>query len=127
MQYAARSHETPVPTGKFRAPDIVFVNWREMLNGNEQLSRADKRAFEAAIAKYLDYCVLNGESVTVETAREFMSDGMRRKLVPDGLQWREALNWYFRQGGKRCSTKPLSVPSLGRADTGETKWESRMI
>ncbi len=127
MPYAARSHETPVPSGKFRAPDIVFVNWREMLNANEQLSPADKRAFEAAIAKYLDYCVLNGESVTVETAREFMSDGMRRKLVPDDLQWREALNWYFRQGGKRCSTKPLSVPSFGRADTGETKWESRMI
>src|SRR5206468_2563760 len=60
---------------------------------------------------YLHYCVLNGESVTVDTVREFMSDALRRNLVSDERRWRDALNWYFREGRRFCRTGKLNVPT----------------
>jgi integron integrase len=109
-----------------RGPEIIFAGWREALN--EAAMRAElRRRYEQGVAAYLNYCRRNGQSVTTQTARDFMSDARRRGLAPPEGLWEKGLNWFFREGRKRCAPQPEGVPSAGRADTGKARWESRMI
>ena len=109
-----------------RLPEIIFANWREMRN-QLKLARAVRHTYADAIERYLDYCRLNGVSVTVESARGFVADALRRGLTPDGSAWKAALDWLFGEGRKPAAPRPEGVPSLGQADTGRTPWESRLI
>ena len=113
---------TPDP----RAPEVIFANWHEMLNGLK-LARHVRHTYAQAIEGYLDYCVRNGLSAGVESARGFVSDALRQGLTQEGASWKAALNWFFREGRKRSVPQPEGVPSLGQADTGRTAWESRLI
>jgi hypothetical protein len=113
-------------TASPQAPEIIFANWREMLN-QLKLARPVRHTYAAAIEGYPDYCRLNGVSVGVERARGFVSDALRRGLTQEGAAWRAALNWFFREGRKRSAPRPEGVPSLGQADTGRTLSESRLI
>jgi hypothetical protein len=63
--------------------------------------------------------------VTLESARGFMGDAERRKLARNPQLWKEALNWFFKQGHR--TTRLPGVPSIGHADTGRTDWERRLI
>jgi hypothetical protein len=63
-------------------PAIIFSNWREMLD-QTPLTVPVRRIHVQAIEKFLDDCRLNGLSDQVRTARDFMSDALRRGLVPD--------------------------------------------
>ena len=83
-----------------RAPEIIFANWREMLN-QLKLARAVRHTYAQAIEGYLNYCVGNGLSVGVESARGFVSDALRRGLTQEGAVWKAALNWFFRAGRER--------------------------
>ena len=83
--------------------------------------------YTEAIARYLDYCHRNGVSVTCESARGFMADALRRRLTDQENLWEAGLNWFFEEGRKRGAPHPQGVPTPGRADTGRTPWESRMI
>ena len=109
-----------------RAPEVIFANWREMLN-QLKLARDVRHSYAQGIEGYLDYCLGNGLSASVESARGFVSDAQRRGLTPDGATWKTALNWFFREGRKRTAPQPEGVPSLGQADTGKAPWESRLI
>jgi integron integrase len=123
-------HPIPSPTGKALfappIPQIIFTNWREMLHQSE-LARPTQAVYEQAIQEYLRFCTANSQSVTVESARGFMSDAIRRSLAPQPQEWQKGLNWYFREGKKRTAPHPEGVPSLGQADTGRSPWESRLI
>ena len=181
----------PTPAPHDRAPEVSFANWREMLN-ELKLSRATRHAYAQAIEGYLQYCLGNGLSVGVDSARGFLEDALRlgltgasahshpqesprpmtkewgedkgegapnanhpltptlAPLVPreareevaaggggsvllhpevaaDGATWKEALNWFCREGRKRSAPRPEGIPSLGQADTGRTPWETRLI
>ena len=105
---------------------MIFANWREMLH-QLRLPAPARNTYFLAIAGYLDYCVRNGLSVGVASARGFVSDALRRGLTADGATWKAALNWFSREGRKRSAPRPEGVPSLGQADTGKTAWESRLI
>jgi integron integrase len=107
-------------------PQIIFANWRERLN-ELSLTVAGRQAHTAAIEAFLDYCRLTGLSVEVKTARDFMSDALRRGLSHDPENWKEALNWFFTEGRKHSATNPQGTPTAGHADTGTTPWESRLI
>jgi hypothetical protein len=107
-------------------PQIIFANWRERLN-ELSLTVAGRQAHTAAIEAFLDYCRLTGLSVEVKTARDFMSDTLRRGLSHDPENWKEALNWFFTEGRKHSATNPQGTPTAGHADTGTTPWESRLI
>jgi integron integrase len=109
-----------------QTPAVIFANWREMLN-QQTLPWATRRSYAEAIGRYLDYCRLNGVSVATGSARGFMSDALRRGLTQQGQSWKDALNWFFHEGRKRAAPRPDGVPTLGRADTGRTAWESRLI
>ena len=103
-------------------PEIIFANWREMLN-QAKLARSVRQTHAQTIQGYLDYCRLNGVSVTVESARGFVSDALRRSLTPSEAAWKAALNWFFREGRKRSAPQPEGVPTLGQADTGQAPWK----
>ena len=107
-------------------PGIIFANWREMLN-QLKLARDVRHTYAQAIEGYLNYCVGNGLSVGVESARGFVSDALRRGLTQEGAVWKAALNWFFRAGRQRSAPQPEGVPTLGHADTGKVAWESRLI
>ena len=68
-------------------PQVIFVNWREMLN-QERLTEPERRNYVKAIEGYLEYCRLNGVSVRVGSAQDFMADALRRKLTVEGGAWR---------------------------------------
>src|SRR5215831_15153748 len=94
-------------------PAVIFAHWREVLNGLA-LSQAARAGYALAISGYLDYCRLNGVSVTLETARGYMSDAERRGLVHNPKLWKEALNWFFKEGRRSSgAVLPPGVPSLG--------------
>jgi hypothetical protein len=114
------------PGSAGQGPDILFTNWREMLHPLK-LGRRTRYIYAQAIERYLDYCLGNGLQVRVESARGFVDDALRRGLTADGEAWKAALNWFFREGRTRSAPQPEGVPSLGRADTGKTPWESRLI
>jgi integron integrase len=97
-----------------------------MLN-QERLTEPERRNYGEAIEGYLEYCRLNGVSVRVGSAQDFVADALRRKLTVEGGAWKAGLNWYFREGRKHGAPRPPGVPTLGQADTGKTPWESRMI
>ena len=109
-----------------QAPEVIFANWRELLN-QLKLARDVRHTYAQAIEGYLSYCVGNGLSVGVESARGFVADALRRGVTAEEAAWKAALNWFFREGRKRAAPQPEGVPSLGHADTGKVPWESRLI
>src|SRR5207253_5328544 len=66
-------------------------------------------------------------SLTVESARAFISDSVRRGKAAEEALWKAGLNWYFREARRAFVSSPPGVPSLGRADLGKTDWERRLI
>lgn len=121
-------HQTSAATqrGVPQGPELIFTNWREILNLSPSPYTL-RQGYTRAIEAYLDYCRRNGLSVTKESARNFMADAHRRGLAPDPQLWKEGINWFFKTGHKSAGPLPPGVPSIGHADTGRTDWERRMI
>lgn len=112
----------PFPT----VPVVIFPNWREVLNRAALVPKV-QAGYALAIDGYLRYCRLNGLSVTSASARAYMADVERRGLARNPTLWKDGLNWFFQEGRKESGLQPPGVPSLGRADTGSTDWERRLI
>jgi hypothetical protein len=100
-------------------PAVIFPNWREVLN-QAPLSEAVRGGYSLAIGGCLDYCRHNGLSAAVESARGYMADAQRRKLARNPQLWKQALNWFFKEGRQTSGLGPPGLPSVGRADTGRT-------
>jgi hypothetical protein len=70
-------------------------------------------------------------SFTKASARAHMEDVIRRELAKHPQLWKDALNWFFREGHRNCGTVPplgdRAIPTLGQADTGAQAWECRLI
>src|SRR5215471_16702845 len=107
-------------------PAVIFTHWREVLNGLA-LSQAARAGYALAISGYLDYCRLNGVSVTLESVRGYMSDAERRGLAHNPKLWKAALNWFFKEGHRTSGVTPPGLTGPGQADTGRTPWERRLI
>jgi len=116
----------PFPT----TPEIIFANWREALH-RSGLTPGMKSVYALALNGYLEYCSRNAVSVTTPSARAYMDDVIRRGLAEHPQLWKDALNWFFREGRQHCEAAPRLVdhamPTLGRADTGTQPWERRLI
>jgi hypothetical protein len=52
-----------------------------------------------AIQGHLDYRTQNGASVTIATARAFMSDVERRGIARQPQFWKDRINWFLWPGG----------------------------
>jgi integron integrase len=138
-----------------RAVPIWFPQWAERLP-QLGLPAIQQQQFRFAIIQYLRFCKQTGQKATVTSARQFMQEvEAQRRLGSSQLgNWREAIRWFFREGGKQKPAgewrAPLrrghqsasriadatervapntmaDVPSLGAADTGCEEWERRVI
>src|SRR5215471_11788008 len=107
-------------------PQVIFANWREALH-QSNLPRHLQGTYQQAIGRFLEFCTLASQSVTRQSASNFLSDAYRRHLAPANGQWEQALDWFFVNGEQRSALQPEGVPSVGQADTGKTPWERRMI
>jgi len=54
-------------------PEVIFTNWREILNC-APIAYPLRRDYIRAIEAYLDYCRHNGLSITKQSARDFMGN-----------------------------------------------------
>ena len=68
---------------------------------------------------YLEYCSRNAISVTTLSARAYMDDVIRRGLAKHPQLWKDALNWFFREGRRHCEAAPrLAGPRPAHARPG---------
>src|ERR1044071_3317 len=109
-----------------RLPEVIFTNWREVLHSSS-IARHILAAYEHGVGRFLEYCVLNGASVTRQSASDFLADAHRRDLAPPNGQWEQGIDWFFVNGQARCAPHPDGVPSMGKADLGKSAWERRLI
>lgn len=92
-----------------------------------------KRAFRhnrldvTAAHRVSDRQRLDGVSVTIQSAKDFVADALNRGKPANGEAWKAGLNWFFREGRKHGRPQPPGVPTPGSADTGRAPWESRLI
>lgn len=105
---------------------MVFSHWRELLNGLA-VSGAVRAGYALAISGYLEFCRHNGVSVSLQSARGYMSEAERRGLAHNPKLWKDGLNWFFKEGSRSSGLRPSGVPTVGQADTGRTPWERRLI
>jgi len=118
--------ETSSKLGSTASPaPVLLSHWREMLN-LASLDGQTRAAYTEAIEGWLDYCLISNLSLTVESARGFISERTRRGDIAKPALWKAGINWYFRQA-KALEPLPGGVPSIGRTDVGKTDWERRLI
>jgi hypothetical protein len=111
-----------------------------------------RQQYRLALIRYLQFCKQTHQQATVESARQFMETVHAKRLLGVSLlaTWKEALNWFFKEGQKQSSrtgVRPVSapadprhghdahataevitdVPTLGAADLGTTEWEQLLI
>jgi hypothetical protein len=117
MQPPIPASGLPFPT----VPEVIFTNWREALH-RSGLTPGMQSVYALALSGYLEYCSRNAVSVTTPSARAYMEDVIRRGLAKHPQLWKDALNWFFREGRRHCDAAPQLVdhalPTLGQADTG---------
>ena len=126
METQSTGSGVPFPT----TPEVIFANWREALH-RSGLTSGMQSVYALALGGYLEYCSRNAVSVTTASARAYMEDVVRRGLAKHPQLWKDALNWFFREGRRHCSAAPPladhTLPTLGQADTGAQPWERRLI
>ena len=126
MQPQVPASDLPFPI----TPEVIFANWREALHSSG-LTPSMQSVYALALGGYLEYCSRNAVSVTTPSARAYMDDVVRRGLAKHPQLWKDALNWFFREGRRHCGAASLladrALPTLGQADTGAEPWERRLI
>jgi hypothetical protein len=82
--------------------EVQFPNWPEIL-ARAGLSARQKQSYEITLQWYLNFCRRGRGAVTIQSAREFL-DWARQQKQPEPWQveqWKECLNWFFREGKRR--------------------------
>ena len=67
-----RAAERPGAVDLCKVPEVIFPNWRELLN-QADLPVGVRAGYGLAIGGYLEYCHGNGVSVTAESARGWVA------------------------------------------------------
>jgi integron integrase len=99
------------------------------LNADGSLSSGLRENYRQTVSRFLAFCAKRRTSPSVAGAREFVELArLEQAPSPARLQeWKEALNWYFRQGREASVVLLKGVPSLARTDQGQTAWEAALI
>src|SRR6266699_2670356 len=118
MQNTPFDHKT-TPVSGVGVPELIFANWREALH-TSGIARHIRASYEYGIGRFLEYCLLHGQSVTRHSASHFLSDAHQRHLAPSDGRWEQGIDWFFVNGQQRCAPQPNGVPSVGKTDTGKT-------
>jgi hypothetical protein len=105
-----------------------------------RLPRLRRQQYRLALIRHLHYCKQTHQPATVESARQFMETVRAKRLLGVSLlaTWKEALNWFFREGQKSPGRLPVGsgrragpahsagevmtdVPSTAATDLGTTE------
>lgn len=133
---------TPSPDAR----TIWFPQWAEVLQQTD-LPGWKRTHYHAALLQFLRFCKQTRQGATVTSARQFILERQAQRLLsePTRVIWQEALNWFFREAGRRQRaiaeapgrTPPdakaargpqlKGVPTVGAADLGQTEWERTLI
>ena len=121
-----------------------FPGWQAALAVDASLSPGLRESYRRALEGFERFCQKRsgrpdgrvagdgsgaGRRARIALAREYV-ELQRLERVPGPAQlqeWKEALNWYFRQGKADVAAALTGVPTLGRADLGSTAWEERLV
>ena len=85
-----------------RKPSAVwFPDWVVALR-QQRLPALHQQQYRFALIQFLRFCKQTHQRATVEAARQFMRDldGQRRLGTSQARLWKDALNWFFRNGKK---------------------------
>lgn len=121
-----------------------FPRWREAVQADTSLSPGLRESYRRTLEGFEVFChkrshgqranappsgAVAGRRAGIALAREYVElQRLERLPGPAQLQeWKEALNWYFRQGREDLGPALTGVPTLGRADLGRTEWEQRLV
>ncbi len=122
---------------------VWFPRWAEILP-QMRLPALPQKQYRLAIIQYLRFCRLTGQKATISSARAFMEDvtANRRLAGSQFALWKEAINWFFREGQRQAAPVGLDrrprrfvpasdvmagLPTKGAADLGKSEWERRLI
>lgn len=121
---------------------VWFPQWAEAL-AQLRLPALHREQYRQALIHYLRYCKQTHQRATIASARTFMeSVQTQRRLGVSALAlWKEALNWFFREGRKQSSNEQrevatgtrrapaarVALPTPAAADLGASAWERRLI
>lgn len=101
--------------------EIQFRQWPEVL-AQANLPGRQKASWAITLRWYLNFCRRGRAGVTVQSAREFIEWAQQEKH-PEPWQlesWKEALNWFFREGRPQAvkAPDPDPLPELQTAAGG---------
>jgi hypothetical protein len=123
-------------------PTVWFPQWSTALQ-QLRLPPLRRQQYRLALIRYLQFCKQTHQQATVESARQFMESVHAKRMLGVSMlaTWKEALNWFFREGQKPSVSVPIAttrrpppsgevmsdVPPTAAADLGATEWEQRLI
>jgi integron integrase len=93
--------------------EIQFPEWRQVL-AQVQMSERQRRSYEITLRWYLSFCRRSRAQVTVSSARDFVKWAAEQK-DPERWQleqWKEALNWFFREATRPPASEESAAQSL---------------
>lgn len=129
---------------------VWFPQWSAALQ-QLRLPPLRRQQYRLALIRYLQYCKQTHQPATVESARAFMEAIQAKRSLGASLlaTWKEALNWFFREGRKqtegrmqksevrtkigapggraRPGNTMTDVPPTAATDLGKTDWQRRLI
>ncbi|HLP75668.1 MAG TPA: integron integrase [Candidatus Paceibacterota bacterium] len=111
-------------------PSLAFPDWPARLAADDLLTPGLREVYRLTLTRFLASCQRRGVGLSVEAAREFVElERLERAPAAGRLQeWKDALNWFFRQGrGAAASVALKGVPPLAKSDLGKAPWEAALI
>lgn len=107
---------------------VWFPEWATVLQ-QSALAPAQRETRRRALIAYLHFCKTNKAPVSVASARQFVAHAVNENRVsqPAVSEWKEALNWFFREARQYRPATSHEIPPLARTDLGKTDWERRLI
>jgi hypothetical protein len=115
-------------------------DWSKALRADKGLSPGLRESYRRTLEGFELFCQkraqteggagkTGGRRTRIALAREYVEQ-QRLERVPGPAQlqeWKQALNWLFRQGKPPASPAMRDVAPLGRADLGRCGWEQRLV
>jgi hypothetical protein len=106
-----------------------FASWRNWLEKDHLLTPGLRESYQQTLAAFEQFCLKRGASQTPGSgagAPAQLTVALAREYV-ELQRLEQALNWLFRC--RRCPPGEVltGVPTLGRADLGQTPWERRLV
>jgi integron integrase len=104
-------------------------SWSAALATDSALSPSAREGYRWVLKGFLAFCAGRGQAPSVALAREHV-ELLRLEQAPSPArleEWKQALNWFFRQSRNTAGWKVQGVPPLARADMGRAPWEQALI